>query len=69
MSKQPALLKKIDTAISESKRFIQRAEAWKCRIELDEYESSWGSIERGATKRLSLYLERALADLIDDYEI
>ena len=53
-------LEKIEIALMESRRFIQRATAWKRRLKSDSIS---GSKEGGAAKRSSLDLTRALADL------
>ena len=52
----------IETAISEARRFIARAEAWKKRIKMQPYVL-FGSSEGGAAKRASMDLTRALVDI------
>jgi hypothetical protein len=53
-------IKQIDIAVSEARQFIDKALAWKNR--LNEYSLS-GSKEGGAAKRASMDLTRALVNV------
>lgn len=57
-----AKIKKIELAISEAHRFIQKAADWKRRLS-SEGVYVFSSKEGGAAKRASLDLSRSLADL------
>jgi len=57
------LSKRIAVAIIEAERFIDKAVAWKKRLEADESVRFSGSKEGGTCKRSSLDLARALAEL------
>jgi len=54
---------KIDDAMGECRRFMQRADEWKKRIKADKYALISGTREGGAAKRASLDLSMALAKL------
>jgi hypothetical protein len=60
---EAAKIKKIELAISEAHRFIQKAAGWKRRLSSDEGAYIFSSKEGGAAKRASMDLSRALADL------
>jgi len=60
------LSKRIEVAIMEAERFIDRAMAWKKRLKEDE-SARFGSKEGGACKRSSLDLARALVELRKGY--
>ena len=60
---EAAKIKKIEIAISEAHRFIQKAAGWKRRLSSDEGVYVFSSKEGGAAKRASMDLSRSLTDL------
>jgi hypothetical protein len=55
-------INKIDLTITEARRFILKAMAWKKRIQKDRFYLVSASKEGGAAKRASLDLTRFLAE-------
>jgi hypothetical protein len=55
--------KTLDAAMAECKRFMDRARAFKKRIENDKCALVTGNKDGGAVRRASMDLTRALADM------
>lgn len=55
-------INKIDLAITEARRFILKAMAWKKRIQEDRFYGVPASKEGGAAKRASMDLTRSLTE-------
>lgn len=53
---------KLDVAIAEAYRFIDKAKAARVKLE-DEPTAAWGSKETSAAKRSSMDLTRSLSEL------